>query len=234
MSDATHSTYDTQPVTIPLRSDGVVLHGDLTHPPDARGLVLFAHGSGSSRLSPRNRMVARRLHEAGFGTLLFDLLTVHEEDVDAVTRQLRFDIDFLATRLVAATEWLASRGSTQAIPFGYFGASTGAAAALVASARRPGLVSAIVSRGGRPDLAGPLLRKVTAPTLLIVGGADPVVLRMNEAALAQLACDPKELVVVPGATHLFEEPGALEQVAGLAGRWFTRWLQPRQQEAAHG
>ena len=234
MSDATRSTYEAEAVSIPLPAEGVVLHGDLTLPPDPRGVVLFAHGSGSSRLSPRNRMVARRLHETGLGTLLFDLLTVREEDVDAVTRQLRFDIDFLATRLLAATEWLKSRGATRPVPLGYFGASTGAAAALVASARRPGLVSAIVSRGGRPDLAGPLLRQVMAPTLLIVGGADPVVLRMNEAALAQLACGSKELVVVPGATHLFEEPGALEQVAELAGRWFARWLQPRQQAAAHG
>jgi len=170
-------------------------------------------------------MVARRLQDAGFGTLLFDLLTVREEALDAITRRLRFDIEFLATRLVGATEWLLSRPATRIMRLGYFGASTGAAAALVAAARRPGLVSAVVSRGGRPDLAGPLLREVTAPTLLIVGGADGTVIRLNQVALAQLASDQKELVIVPGATHLFEEPGALERVAELASQWFARHLQ---------
>ncbi len=205
---------------------GVVLQGDLTLPAGARGLVLFAHGSGSGRLSPRNRMVARRLQDGGFGTLLFDLLTVREETLDAITRSLRFDIDFLAGRLAAATQWVATQPRTRTLRLGYFGASTGAAAALVATARHPGLVGAIVSRGGRPDLAGAYLRQITAPTLLIVGGADSTVIRLNQAALTQLSCDMKELKIVPGATHLFKEPGALEQVADLAGRWFARHLQP--------
>lgn len=226
----THTTalgHETQPVAIP--ADGVVLQGDLTLPKGARGLVLFAHGSGSSRLSPRNRMVARHLQDGGFGTLLFDLLTPREEAVDAITRRLRFDIDFLATRLAAATEWTASRPDTRTLRVGYFGASTGAAAALLAAARRPSAVSAIVSRGGRPDLAGPHLRQVAAPTLLIVGGADPTVSHLNQVALTQLACTGKELVIVPGAGHLFEEPGTLEQVAELATRWFARYLQPRRE-----
>jgi len=224
MTDAASIGFETQGVSIP--SDGVVLQGDLTLPAGARGLVLFAHGSGSSRLSPRNRMVARRLQDGGFGTLLFDLLTVREETLDAIMRSLRFDIDFLASRLAAATRWVATQPRMRTLRLGYFGASTGAAAALVAAARHPGLVSAIVSRGGRPDLAGAYLRQIAAPTLLIVGGADPAVIRLNRAALAQLSCDVKELKIVPGATHLFEEPGALEQVADLAGRWFARHLQP--------
>lgn len=225
MTNAASMGFETQGVSIP--SDGVVLQGDLTLPAGARGLVLFAHGSGSGRLSPRNRMVARRLQDGGFGTLLFDLLTVREETLDAITRSLRFDIDFLAGRLGAVTQWLASQPSARILRFGYFGASTGAAAALVAAARLPGLVSAVVSRGGRPDLAGPDLRQVAAPTLLIVGGADSTVVQLNRLALAQLSCDVKELKVVPGATHLFEEPGTLEQVADLAGQWFARFLQPR-------
>ena len=234
MSNATRSNYPTEAVMIPLQAAGVTLHGDLTLPDRARGVVVFAHGSGSSRLSPRNRMVARRLHDGGFGTLLFDLLTAREEGEDAITGRLRFDIEFLAGRLLAATRWLRSLPPTRTLPLGYFGASTGAAAALVAAARQAGLVAAIVTRGGRPDLAGPLLRQVTAPTLLIVGGADTAVVRINRAALAQLACDPKDLVIVPGATHLFEEPGTLEQVADLAVRWFARCLQVRQHEAVHG
>jgi putative phosphoribosyl transferase len=224
MTNAASMGFETQGVSIP--SDGVVLQGDLTLPADARGLVVFAHGSGSGRLSPRNRMVARRLQDGGFGTLLFDLLTVREEAADAITRKLRFDIDFLAGRLAAATRWVGTRPGMWTLRLGYFGASTGAAAALVAAARYPGLVSAIVSRGGRPDLAGSYLRQIAAPTLLIVGGADPAVIRLNQAALAQLSCDVKELKIVPAATHLFEEPGALEQVADLAGQWFTRHLQP--------
>ncbi len=224
MTDATSIGFETQGVSIP--SDGVVLQGDLTLPAGARGLVLFAHGSGSSRLSPRNRMVARRLQDGGFGTLLFDLLTVREETLDAIMRSLRFDIDFLASRLAAATRWVATQPRMRTLRLGYFGASTGAAAALVAAARHPGLVSAIVSRGGRPDLAGEYLRQIAAPTLLIVGAADPAVIRLNQAALAQLSCDVKELKIVPAATHLFEEPGTLEQVADLAGRWFARHLQP--------
>jgi putative phosphoribosyl transferase len=224
MTDATGVRHETQAVSIP--ADGVVLQGDLTIPAGARGAVLFAHGSGSSRLSPRNRMVARRLQDGGFGTLLFDLLTVSEEAVDAVTGALRFDIELLGTRLATATDWLVSRPGLATLRVGYFGASTGAAAALVAAARRPALVSAIVSRGGRPDLAGALLGDVAAPTLLIVGGADTTVIRLNQMALAQLASDVKNLVIVPGATHLFEEPGTLEQVAELARRWFARHLQP--------
>jgi putative phosphoribosyl transferase len=232
MTDATSIRFEREVVSIP--SDGVFLRGDLTVPAGARGIILFAHGSGSSRLSPRNRMVARRLQDSGFGTLLFDLLTVREEAVDAITRKLRFDIAFLATRLLAATEWIASWPAVPPLRLGYFGASTGAAAALVAAAWRPGLVSAVVSRGGRPDLAGASLRGVAAPTLLIVGGEDTVVIRLNQNALAQLDCDVKELVIVPGATHLFEEPGALERVAELASHWFARHLQAPRQEAAHG
>ncbi|MEO6057734.1 MAG: hypothetical protein ABIQ49_12925 [Gemmatimonadales bacterium] len=170
MTDARGIAYETQACSI--LSDGITLRGDLTVPPGARGLVLFAHGSGSSRLSPRNRMVARRLQDGGFGTLLFDLLTGREEAVDAITRRLRFDIEFLAARLAGATDWMGSQRMARGLPLGYFGASTGAAASLVAAARRPGIVSAIVSRGGRPDLAGPYLGQVTTPTLLIVGGAD--------------------------------------------------------------
>ena len=172
-------------------------------------------------------MVARTLQDRGFGTLLFDLLTPQEEAVDAISGQLRFDILFLADRLEAATEWLAGQPFARSLALGYFGASTGAAAALVASARHPGLVAAIVSRGGRPDLAGPLLREVVAPTLLIVGVADTTVLRLNRTALASLGSREKELAVVPGATHLFEEPGTLERAAALAATWFARHLAAR-------
>jgi CheY-like chemotaxis protein/pimeloyl-ACP methyl ester carboxylesterase len=223
MSDATTAIRETQPVAIPIA--GATLHGDLTLPRGARGLVVFAHGSGSSRLSPRNRLVATRLHDAGFATLLFDLLTPQEEAVDAVTATIRFDIEFLATRLSHATEWLAARPEVRDMSLGYFGASTGAAAALVAATRHAGLVGAVVSRGGRPDLAGPYLRQATAPTLLIVGGADHLVIRLNQEALVQLGAETKELVIVPGATHLFEEPGTLERVADLAAAWFRRHLQ---------
>ena len=226
MSDMTGAGHETRPVSIP--ADGVSLQGDLTLAPGTRGVVVFVHGSGSSRLSPRNRMVARRLQDGGFGTLLFDLLTAREEAADAVTRELRFDIEFLAARLAAATAWLVSQSPAPGLPVGYFGASTGAAAALVGAVRHPGRVSAIVSRGGRPDLAGPLLREVAAPTLLIVGGEDRTVLRLNRGALAQLGCEVKELAIVPGATHLFEEPGTLEQAAELAGRWFARHLGQRE------
>ena len=221
MTDAT-ITRETRPVSIP--AEGVTLQGDLTVPAGARGIIIFAHGSGSSRLSPRNRMVARHLQEAGFGTLLFDLLTRDEESLDNVTRALRFDIGFLAERLAAATEWLGSLGVARDLPLGYFGASTGAAAALVAAARHPGVIGAVVSRGGRPDLAGGALTAVATPTLLIVGGEDRTVLELNRKALALLRGEARELVVVPGATHLFEEPGALEQVAELAAQWFARYL----------
>ncbi len=200
----------------------VTLSGDLTVPVDARGLVLFAHGSGSSRLSPRNRQVAAVLRRGRLATLLMDLLTREEESVDARTAHLRFDIGFLARRLVAATDWVQER-MERGLPLGYFGASTGAAAALVAATERPAAVRAIVSRGGRPDLAGPVLARVQAPTLLIVGSLDHPVIRMNREALAQLTAEAR-LEIVPGATHLFEEPGTLDEVARLAQGWFERWL----------
>lgn len=195
------------------------LSGILGVPDGARGLVLFAHGSGSSRLSPRNQFVARELRRAGLGTLLFDLLQVDEED----DREKVFDIELLAERLQEAAEWVRSEPQTQRLPLGYFGASTGAAAALVAAARQPAAVGAVVSRGGRPDLAGSYLERVEAPTLLIVGATDAAVLHLNEEALAVLTC-PKQLAVVPGATHLFPEPGALEEVARLAAAWFAKHL----------
>ena len=201
------------------------LPGDLVVPDDPVGIVLFAHGSGSGRHSPRNRLVARTLNEARIGTLLVDLLTPEEERVDRVTGEHRFDIDLLAERVLRGVEWL--RRSHPDVPLGLFGASTGAAAALVAAAARPDDVAAVVSRGGRPDLAGPALQQVRAPTLLIVGGDDPVVLRLNEQSLERLTATA-ELVVVPGATHLFEEPGALEEVARLAARWFHRAFPERE------
>jgi putative phosphoribosyl transferase len=198
----------------------VMLEGDLCVPPEARGVVAFAHGSGSSRHSPRNRYVAQILRDAGLATLLFDLLTPQEE---IETAEWRFDIDLLARRLVGATDWLQSSEQTRYLKLGYFGASTGAAAALVAAAQRADVVTAIVSRGGRPDLAAPWLNRVKAPTLLIVGGNDFPVIQMNRAALAKLNVE-NELAIVPGATHLFEEPGTLEQVGQLASDWFVRHL----------
>jgi putative phosphoribosyl transferase len=207
-----------QDVTIPLAS-GAELHGTLVVPADARGVVVFAHGSGSSRHSPRNRAVAAALRAAGLGTLLFDLLTEREER----DRGNVFDIELLAERLVAVTAWLRTHPATAPLPVGYFGASTGAAAALWA-ATEPGVeVRAVVSRGGRPDLAGPRLPVVTAPTLLVVGGDDHAVLRLNREAAARLRCE-HELAVVPGASHLFEEPGTLDQAAALAADWFRRHL----------
>ncbi len=199
------------------------LEGNLSIPDRARAVILFAHGSGSSRHSPRNRFVARVLNDAGLATLVTDLLTADEEEVDEVTRHLRFDITLLAQRLVAITDWLAVQPEAQEMRIGYFGASTGAAAALVAAAERPAVVGAIVSRGGRPDLAGPALLRVRAPTLLIVGGSDFPVLELNRQALRELRVEA-ELSIVPGATHLFEEPGALEEVARLSAQWFTRHL----------
>ena len=203
----------------------VTLEGNLSLPEGARGVVLFAHGSGSSRHSSRNRHVARLLNQAGLATLLVDLLTADEEAVDLRTAHLRFDIDLLAERLVGATDWLAQQPETHDLRIGYFGASTGAAAALVAAAARPDAVGAVVSRGGRPDLAGPVLPHVRAPTLLIVGGNDFPVIELNRAAFEQLRCE-KRLVIVPGATHLFEELGALDEVARLAREWFERHLAP--------
>ena len=199
------------------------LTGDLAVPGDARGIVLFAHGSGSSRRSPRNRDVAARLRDRGLATMLMDLLTPDEGRADEMDRHLRFDIGLLAERLEAVTRWLGEEPSTRALPLGLFGASTGAAAALVAAAHLPGQVGAVVSRGGRPDLAGSALGDVEAPTLLIVGGRDDVVLDLNREALDHLGGDTR-LEVVPEATHLFEEPGALEQVADLAGAWFLQHL----------
>jgi dienelactone hydrolase len=206
-----------------VMAGSVTLEGNLTLPEEARGVVLFAHGSGSSRLSPRNRYVARLLNEAKLATLLVDLLTPEEEAIDVRTAHLRFDIDLLAERLVGATDWLVQHSDTGQLRIGYFGASTGAAAALVAAAVRPDVVGAVVSRGGRPDLAGRALAQVRAPTLLIVGGNDVEVIELNREALARLQTE-KQLVIVPGATHLFEEPGALDQVARLAREWFERHL----------
>jgi putative phosphoribosyl transferase len=203
----------------------VTLEGNLDVPDGARGVVLFAHGSGSSRHSPRNRFVAEALRRGGLATLLIDLLTADEEAVDLQTAHLRFDIGLLAERLVCATDWLAQQGPTRGLRVGYFGASTGAGAALVAAAERPEAVGAVVSRGGRPDLAGPVLGRVRAPTLLIVGGHDVPVIALNREALAQLRGEAT-LEIVPGATHLFEEPGTLEQVARLARDWFSRLLAP--------
>lgn len=203
----------------------VTLEGDLSIPQGARGIVLFAHGSGSSRHSPRNRYVAQVLREGGLATLLLDLLTPEEEAMDLRTAHLRFDIGLLAGRLVGATDWLARYADTSALRVGYFGASTGGGAALVAAAERPEAVGAVVSRGGRPDLAGPALARVRAPTLLIVGGNDVPVIALNREALAQLRTE-KQLEIIPEATHLFEEPGALEEVARLARHWFIRHLTP--------
>lgn len=210
-----------EPVQVP--AGGALLEGDLALPENAKGIVLFAHGSGSSRFSPRNRFVARELQQAGLGTLLMDLLTREEEAVDLRTAHLRFDIPLLAERLVAAIDWLRSRPDTRSLRIGLFGASTGAAAALVAAAERPEAVSAVVSRGGRPDLAREALSRVKAPTLLIVGGRDYPVIELNQEAMKALTCH-KEMVIVPDASHLFEEPGALEEVARLACEWFCRYL----------
>jgi putative phosphoribosyl transferase len=207
--------------SVQISPSGVI--GDLTIPSNAQGIIIFAHGSGSSRLSSRNRFVAGVLQEAKFATLLLDLLTAEEEELDLRTRTLRFDIVLLANRLVQATTWLAENPSLGGLQVGYFGASTGAAAALIAAAQLPESTRAVVSRGGRPDLAGGVLRKVKAPTLLIVGGEDYTVIELNEKALNELHCE-KKLEIVPGATHLFEEPGTLEQVAKLASNWFTHHL----------
>jgi dienelactone hydrolase len=199
------------------------LHADLTVPPHPTGIVLFAHGSGSSRHSPRNQYVARVLNERGLSTLLADLLTPEEEAVDIRTAEYRFDIALLAERLASIVDWLRAGPQTHAWAVGLFGASTGAGAALVAAASRPDDVQAVVSRGGRPDLAGAALRDVKAPTLLIVGGLDAPVIKMNEDA-RRLMHGPVAVEIVPGATHLFEEPGTLERVSQLAGDWFARYL----------
>lgn len=211
------------PLAVRIPTQDAVLEGDLLLPPGTNRVVLFAHGSGSSRKSSRNRYVATILNEAGLGTLLFDLLTAKEEAIDVRTAELRFDIELLGRRLIAATDWLAADVQTRDLEVGYFGASTGAAAAIVAAAERPRIVAAVVSRGGRPDLAAAALGRVEAPTLLIVGDRDEEVVRLNEVALASLKAD-SELQLVPGATHLFEEPGALDHVAMLAIDWFQRHM----------
>jgi putative phosphoribosyl transferase len=208
---------------IRLVVDGVPLEGNLIIPKKAKGIVVFAHGSGSSRNSPRNKFVAGVIQEAGLATLLFDLLTMKEEAIDNVTAQLRFDIDFLSRRLAGAVDWVARNKDTVGMNIGLFGASTGAAAALVAAAQKPDKVKAVVSRGGRPDLAADALPRVKAPTLLIVGGLDAQVIDLNQQAMDRLT-SVKELAIVPGATHLFEEQGTLPQVADLAAAWFVKYL----------
>lgn len=209
-------------VEIPL--EDAVLRGDLTVPPGAAGLVVFVHGSGSSRHSPRNRFVAEKINDAGLATLLMDLLTAEEEKLDAVTAELRFDIRLLARRVARVVEWSGRQRALSGLTIGLFGSSTGAAAALVAAAGLPpGKIAAVVSRGGRPDLAGDALHRVSCPTLLVVGGDDDVVIDLNAEARARMTC-PAELAIVPGATHLFEEPGTLEQVADLASDWFRKYL----------
>ena len=209
--------------SIRIPADNVMLDADLAVPEPATAVVLFAHGSGSSRHSPRNRYVARELQRAGLATVLADLLTAAEEQVDERTGQLRFDIGMLGLRVTALTDWLAGNHATASLPVGLFGASTGAAAALVAAAARPGAVAAVVFRGGRPDLAGGSLRTVRQPALLIVGELDTAVIELNSAAMQQLGGEAR-LEIVPGASHLFEEPGTLEEVARLARDWFARHL----------
>ena len=208
---------------VKIAAERAVLSGNLTIPENTKALVLFAHGSGSSRHSPRNQFVARTLNRASLGTLLFDLLTPEEEALDIHTGEHRFNISLLAERLVQATKWATQQKETRDLRVGYFGSSTGGAAALVAAAEFPQDVGAVVSRGGRPDLAGDALPRVQAPTLLIVGGSDDIVIELNEMARDQMRCEVK-LEIIPGATHLFEEPGALEQVAKLAGDWFSLHL----------
>ncbi len=228
MTARTHNTHkttrDTTAVRVPVGAHW--LSGDLGIPEAAHGLILFAHGSGSSRHSPRNQFVAARLAQRGFATLLIDLLTLEEEAVDSRTAHLRFDIEMLAGRLVAIVDWLKGRHDVGALPIGLFGASTGGGAALMAAAARPHEIQAVVSRGGRPDLAGSALPRVTTPTLLIVGGLDGVVIEMNRDAMARMRAAETVVEIVPGATHLFEEPGTLERVADLAGGWFARFLEP--------
>jgi dienelactone hydrolase len=206
-----------------LQAGEVVLEGNLALPENSRGVVIFAHGSGSSRLSPRNRHIAGCLQREGIATLLFDLLTAKEEKIDIPTARLRFDIELLSRRLLSATDWIKNNPSTKDLNIGYFGASTGAAAALVACALRPSLIKAVVSRGGRPDMAAEYLSRVKAPTLLIVGGDDHAVIGLNRQALDSLPAQ-KKIAIVPGAGHLFEEPGKLDEVASLAAEWFRNYL----------
>jgi len=226
------TTLDIEHAEIAVPAGRVELAADLSLPERATGLVVFAHGSGSSRKSPRNRRVAGVLNQGAIATILIDLLTVEEEAVDARTAELRFDINLLVRRLTAITDWVDGRPDLKSLGIGYFGASTGAAAALAAAANRPETVRAVVSRGGRPDLAGPALSQVLAPCLFIVGGDDPVVVRLNREAIAQLPRKTeRRLEIVPGATHLFEEPGALDIVAVLARDWFQKHLKAG---SAHG
>src|SRR5438477_7770908 len=219
----THSL-DVDERNVLIDAGGVALHGDLAVPHGAQGLVMFAHGSGSSRHSSRNRHVAEELRHGNLGTLLLDLLTPAEEQVDMHTRHIRFDIGLLADRLIGAMRWLDTQDDTRGLGVGLFGASTGGGAALVAAARRPDRVAAVVSRGGRPDLAADDLPVVRCPVLLIVGGDDDVVIGLNDAALRRLGSAVKELRIVPGASHLFEEPGKLDEVARLAAGWFTHYV----------
>jgi dienelactone hydrolase len=221
IENATSAVYKSKPVTIKVAN--AVIHGDLVVPENATGIVLFAHGSGSSRFSTRNRYVASILQESGLATLLFDLLSSEEEAVDELTRALRFDIDLLTRRLVLATDWVIKDDQVGKLNIGYFGSSTGAAAAIKAAVLRSSGVAAVVSRGGRPDLAGSDLSQLKVPTLLIVGGWDSQVIQLNEEAFKKMKCE-KKLEIVPGATHLFEERGKLEVVAQLASSWFTRFL----------
>jgi dienelactone hydrolase len=219
--------------SVQMERNGIVLHGFLECPPRARGIVLFAHGSGSGRMSPRNQSVARHLNQHGLATLLLDLLTEDEEELDARTGQLRFNIGFLAKRLLLATDWIKHHSAGRHLGIGYFGASTGAAAALVAAAIQPDLIQAVVSRGGRPDLAAAYLDEVRAPTLLIVGSLDQTVLTMNREAMQRMKQTRCRLEIVPGATHLFEEPGTLTRVAELAEEWFTQHLHSRYEDISH-
>lgn len=217
---------------VSIQAGTVTLEGTLGLPKDASAVVLFAHGSGSSRHSPRNRYVAKVLRAAAVGTLVFDLLTGEEESIDEVSGEIRFNIPFLANRLADATRWLMNQPDMRKMRLGYFGASTGAAAALVAAAELGEKIGAMVSRGGRPDLAGGALPRVAAPTLLIVGGNDEPVIGMNREAMKELGSAVKKIVIVPGATHLFEEPGTLEEVARLAADWFSRYLATAEKPAA--
>ncbi len=218
-------------VDVIIPSSGSMLEGNLVAPAGAFGIVVFAHGSGSGRFSRRNRQVARALNDAGLATLLLDLLTGEEEALDQRTAEFRFDIPRLARRLTDTIDWLYQGHAAPRMPMGLFGASTGAAAALIAAADRPQRISAVVSRGGRPDLAGIALRRVQAPTLLIVGALDTGVIELNRDAAAALTCE-HQITIVPGATHLFEEPGTLDQVASLAGAWFARFLGPASRSAS--
>jgi putative phosphoribosyl transferase len=210
-------------IAIKIPVGNVEVEGNLTLPSGAKGIVLFAHGSGSSRFSPRNQYVANQFNAQKTGTLLFDLLTQAEEEIDMATAEYRFNIDLLAERLIGATEWLRNDPQTRNYKFAYFGASTGAAAALIAAAKLPSDIAAVVSRGGRPDLAGDYLPRVVAPTLLLVGGLDTDVIELNRQAMVQMSAE-KKLIIIPGATHLFEEPGKLEEVAKFSIDWFTRYL----------